>query len=83
MIYDIKDIDYDTLRNQGTGGHLDQENNRIIEYPFGKYLVKVLVTSSNEFIGIVELQINKDFRSYKQKISNVGFHDVDEFYQED
>lgn len=53
-----------------------------IIYPFDKYEIRVRLTPNNEFIGIVEVKINKDFLSYKQKVTSKGFHDVEEFYKE-
>jgi len=75
---DFQEKDYENLENQGTGSH-DLEY-KIILYDFDKYQVKIKLTSSNEFIGILEIKINKEFLSYKQKITSRGFHDVDKFY---
>ncbi|GAI43482.1 unnamed protein product, partial [marine sediment metagenome] len=52
-------------------------------YPFDKYLITIKLSPSNEFIGIVEIKVNKDFLSYKQKLPPKGFHDVEEFYKEE
>jgi len=75
-----KDYDYDNLKNQGTGSHKELDEYKIILYPFDKYQIKIKLTPSNEFIGIIEVKINKEFLSHKQKITSEGFHDVDEFY---
>lgn len=77
-----KEYDYDTLKNQGTGSHAKSDDYKIIVYPFDRYQIKIKVTPSNEFIGIVEVGINKDFLSHEQKIASSGGHDVDEFYCE-
>jgi len=74
--------DYNNLKNQGTGSHGDIDDFKIIPYLFGKYQIKIKLTPTNKFIGIVEVKINKDFLSYKQKTTLRGFHDVDEFYRE-
>jgi hypothetical protein len=37
---------------------------------------------NNEFIEILEVKINKDFLTYKQKMISKGFHDIDKFYRE-
>jgi len=76
------DIDYDKLTKEGTGSHNDFYDYKTIIYPFDKYQIKVQLTQDNEFIGITEIEINKEFLSYKQKITSHGFHDVDEFYPE-
>ena len=72
----------DLFKNQGTGSHEDVRDYKIITYPFDKYQIKVKLTPDNKFIDIIEVQINKDFLSYKQKITPLGFHDVEEFYRE-
>jgi len=77
-----KDYDYDSLRKQGTGSLEVFDDYKIILYPFDKYQIKIKLTPANEFIGIIEVKINKEFLSYKQKISTKGYHDVDEFYRE-
>ncbi|MBL7135471.1 MAG: hypothetical protein ISS81_02620 [Candidatus Marinimicrobia bacterium] len=77
-----KDYDYDNLRKQGTGSLEVFDDYKIILYPFDKYQIKIKLTPSNEFIGIIEVKVNKGFLSYKQKISTKGYHDVDEFYRE-
>lgn len=85
MDSDMKDYDYSNLKNQGTGSHKlpeESEEYKIITYPFDKYQVKIKLTQDNEFVEIIEIKINKEFLSYKQKISSLGYHDVDEFYRE-
>jgi predicted component of type VI protein secretion system len=79
---DFQENDYDNLKNQGTGSHEALDEYKIVLYPFDKYQIKIKLTRSNEFIGIVEVKVNKDFLSYKQKTTLRGFHDVDEFYRE-
>lgn len=72
----------DIFKNRGTGSHENLEDYKIITYPFDKYQIKIKLTPNNEFIEIIEVQINKDFLSYKQKITPMGFHDVEKFYRE-
>ena len=69
---------------QGTGQYGDTEETKTISYPFEQYIVKVVLTLKNEFIGIDEIGINKDFLSHRQKLaalSSSGYHDVAEFYR--
>ncbi len=82
MDLDANDYDYDKLENKGTGSHEEYDNYKIIIYPFDKYEIKIKLTSDNGFIEIMEVKVNKEFLSYKQKITSKGFHDVDEFYRE-
>lgn len=76
----INGFDYKDLVSQSTG--FKEDKHRIIQYPFGKYIIKVEVDNNNAFIGIVEVEINKDFLDMKQKVSPKGYHDVSGFYPE-
>ena len=51
--------------------------------PFDKYRIRVILTSSNEFVGIDAVEIDKNFLSFKQKIANRHFHDVENFYRDE
>ena len=78
-----EDLDYDLHGVQGTGSH--HLETRIVTYPFERYEIKVELTPSNEFIGIVEVSVNKRFLSYRQKLTSwgsQGFHDTEDFYRE-
>jgi len=66
-----------------TGSHEEEPvNYKVIVYPLDKYLIKIKLTPSNEFIEIIEIKVNKSFLSHKQKMTSKGYHDVDEFYRE-
>jgi len=82
MCAEENDYKYEEFREKGTGSHDVAKEYKEIVYPFGKYQITVRLSSNNEFIGITEVRINKDFLSYKQKMVSKGFHDVDEFYPE-
>ena len=79
---DIKNFDYYEMKTKGTGGHDLLHEYKIITYAFDKYRIKVKLSPNNEFIGITEVMIDKDFRSLKQKIGTKGIHDIEEFYRE-
>ena len=70
-------------KKEGTGSPSTPSEYKDIIYAFDKYEIKVRLTPNNEFIGIVEVKVNKDFLSYKQKVTSKGFHDVEEFYREE
>jgi len=76
-----KESTYENLKNEGTGR---EESEEYIEkvYPFDKYEITVRLSPTNEFIGIVEVKVNKDFLSYKQKSTSKGSHDVEKYYRE-
>jgi len=77
MSKEMEDFDYKRLKNRGTGGHT--KDFKEIVYPFHKYEITVKVSPNNEFIGISKVKVNKDFRSYKQKVSQKIFRYVDEY----
>ena len=80
-----EELDYDVLGAQGTGSHDLHAGTKIISYPFDRYEIKIELTPTNEFIGVVEVSVNRDFLSHKQKLTSwgsLGFHDVEEFYRE-
>ncbi|MDD4980789.1 MAG: hypothetical protein PHC54_05960 [Candidatus Omnitrophica bacterium] len=66
----------------GTGDSNLTQESRTIVYPFERFNITVKVSPSNEFVGITEVEINKDFMSYKQKNAQQGYHDVEQFYKE-
>jgi len=82
MYADENDFKYEEFKKRGTGSSEIAKEYKEIVYPFGKYQITVRLSPDNQFIGITEVKINKDFLSYKQKIVSKGFHDVDEFYPE-
>jgi len=66
---------------QGTG--MQAEQHRIVSCFFDRYVIKVRLGPREEFIGIVEVGINKDFLSHRQRLSVRGTHDVSDLYPED
>jgi hypothetical protein len=76
-------IDFETFRNQGTGGK-ESSNQKIIDYPFDRFIIKVRISPTNEFLGIEGVSINKDFLFYTEKLkalSSKGYHDIDDYYE--
>ena len=70
------------VKRNGTGFPDFPIEYKDIVYPFDKYEITVRLTPKHEFLGIVEIKINKEFMSYKQRLANKGFHDVEEYYRE-
>jgi len=70
-------------KDQGTGSHNDTTDHKIIIYPFGQYLIKVLLTSDDRFAGIEKIELNKDFATYKQKIASIESWDVSKYYEDE
>ena len=63
-------------RKEGTGS--DSNEVLLITYPFEKYEIVVKLTLDRKFIGIDEVRINKDFRSYKQQTTQETFAHAEE-----
>jgi len=78
----VKDFKHNRFDKGGSGSRDIPKDYKEIVYPFDKYQITVRLSLNNEFIGISKVKVNKDFRSYKQRIVSKGFHDVDEFYKE-
>jgi hypothetical protein len=67
---------------EGTGSHAANRH-KMLSYPFGRFEILVELTEDNQFVGISEVRLRKDFRTPAQKLlSSKGDHDVEEFYQE-
>jgi len=82
MEIDEKTYEYDSFIKQATGNIISSEDYRIIPYSFDIYEIKVKVSPNNEFLGIVEVKVNKDFLSYKQRLSKQSYLDVSDYYRE-
>lgn len=71
----------DTQNNNiGVTGKIDRKlfKKRV---KFNDYEVVLLVNENNEFIDIIEISLEKDFRSPEQKAKSIGFCDVNDLYQ--
>ncbi len=82
MELDTSEYGYGSFAKQATGSIGEGEDYKIISYPFDKYEIKIKLTPSNELIEIVEVSINKDFLSHRQRIGIQTHIDVDAFYRE-
>jgi len=71
------------MKVTGSTGSHDFDQTRLINYKFGKYEITVEVTLDNKFTGITEIKVNKDFRSYHQKIASTKVLDVEEYYKDE
>ncbi len=74
---------YEYLRTLGTGGLIFGQNIEYITVSFGKYVVKVRVNEKNEFLGIEEIGVDKEFLSLEQRNASLGSSNVDQFYFSD
>jgi len=77
-----KNYDYESLASDSTGSKEIPEDIIIKTVQFDKYNIKVKVSKDNEFLDIMEIEVNKDFLAHKKKITPAGVHDVDDYYKE-
>lgn len=57
------------------------ERSRLIECPLGDYEALVRVSEDGRFMGVAEIRVNKDFRSFPQRMASAGHHNVEQFYE--
>ncbi len=72
-------FEYESPSQDITGSR--EHNRKKIKVSFGKYEILVLLNSKNEFVRILEISVDKDFRSIEQKLDSVGYHDVADLYE--
>jgi hypothetical protein len=73
---------YDAFLKGATGCAGPVEEYRTISYPFDRYDIIIKLSPQNEFLGILEIKLNKDFLSHKQRLGIQNYVDVDRFYEE-
>lgn len=63
----------------GTGG--TGRSYKDVKCAFGRYVITVRLTDSDEFVGIVEVAVSRDFRSQGQRIASETYEDVADLYE--
>ena len=56
---------------------------RLARVAFGQYEVTILLGPSNEFLGIGQIAMAKDFLSQEQKLLAHDVHHVEDIYKDD
>jgi len=51
-------------------------------YQFGRYLIRLRLGQRDEFLGIVSVEVAKDFRSFRQMVESTRGHDVADLYED-
>lgn len=64
----------------GTGG--EQPPHADKTYQFGRYRITVRLGPRAEFLGIVALEVARDFRSFRQMVESTRSHDVSDLYED-
>jgi len=67
------------IKEQATESKKILKQIKVIEYPFERYIIKVGLSPENEFLGITEVKVNKDFRSIENRLRNVKVHNLEEY----
>ena len=75
-----EDSDSQKRRNIGTGRDSTEYTTKV--YPFEMFEIVVKLTLDGKFVGIEEVRVNKDFRSYKNQTPQRIFAHVDELPSE-
>ncbi len=65
----------------GGTGSLASSSYKIIVYPFEQYVLTIKVTPDNKFIEVLEIKINKDFLSHRQKMSSLQSFDIESYLE--
>ncbi len=78
---DNSKLNYNEVVTESTGGQPTTQW-KIVTYPFGKYEITVVLTTTGEFVGIAEIRVRRDFLSDKQRVTPQGYHDVADIYRE-
>lgn len=79
---DLLPLNYSELIKAGTGAGVQPTNMRIVEQPIGNFVVKIALSPTNAFLGVVEVSSHSDFRSPTQRHQAPNYHDVESFYKE-
>jgi hypothetical protein len=69
-------------KDKDIGTSISHNDFTSITYRFEKYDIVVKLTPDGKFVGIEEVRINKDFRSYRQQTPQAIFAHVDELPSE-
>lgn len=75
-------MDTQTNITEMTGSFDLDQNIRLIDYAFGPFQVKIRVNESNQFLGITEISINKQFVNPITIANKKGFEEIEEYYKE-
>jgi hypothetical protein len=71
-------VDTDAQWRDETGGSPDYS--RLVKTRYDRYVVTIKVGPSDEFLEIVEIEVDKSFLSGHQKRQAFGSHDVSDLY---
>jgi hypothetical protein len=71
-------VDTDARWLDETGG--SPEHSRLVKTRFDRYVVTIKLGPSDEFLEIVEIELDKTFLSQQQKRQAFGSHDVSDLY---
>ncbi len=71
---------YEFLKTLGTGSLSSGQDYKIVTLQLGKYTVKVRVSGTNEFLGIDEISVNKEFLTIDQQVNTDEYIDVEKYY---
>jgi len=79
---DLFPPNYSEFIKAGTGTGAQPTDIHIVEQPIGNFVVKIALSPTNTFLGVVEISSHSDFRSQTQRHQSPNYHDVESFYKE-
>lgn len=82
MEIDPKIFNYQNFTAQSTGSVSEGQDYEILTVTFDKYEIKIKVSPKKEFLEILEVRVNQDFLSQRQKLGAQSYVDVDKYYRE-
>ncbi|MFX1374904.1 MAG: hypothetical protein ACFFA0_03750 [Promethearchaeota archaeon] len=63
---------------EGTGSFWNIDEIKTRDCLFDRYVVTVGLSPNNEFLGIIEINVNEDFRSSQAKLRSQKYHNLEE-----
>jgi hypothetical protein len=74
----IADVQADDF--EGTGS-ISFNSYKTITFPFEQYVLTIKLTLDNKFVEVLEIKINRDFLSHKQKMSSLHSIDIESYLE--
>lgn len=65
-----------------TGSYNGSSPHKLVDQKFDRYVVTIRLNDNDQFMGIEKIEINQDFMSFDQKLSNIQFIDSEKLYEE-
>lgn len=82
MLQDFKTLPSDiSLDEPGATGSIGSSAYKVGICHFNQFIITVKLTPDNKFLDIIEIKVNKDFLSHKQKMASLSDFDVEAYLE--